>query len=189
MFSIISGCEGFGLPKKPVPEPAPPPPKVEVLPSPAPIARATKSDIHFAQSALNDLGYAVGEVDGIWGPRSARAIRNFEKMHRLHSADGHLSSLNLYMLEKTSKLERGSMVAKPASRKGIRAKLDSSIPLSNGPQLVIIDRAYSILAKPNPFSQLLIELPVGTGVYIIRLQEGWYEVESEDRVHGYIKAN
>lgn len=189
MFLIISGCEGFGSPKKPVPEPTPPPPKVEVLPSPAPIERATKSDIHYAQSALNHLGYTVGQVDGIWGPRSAQAVRNFEQMHRLHSADGHLSRLNLYMLEKTSKLEHGHIVAKPVSRKGIRAKLDSSIPLSSGPQLVIIDRVYAILAKPNPFSQLLIELPVGTGVYIIRLQEGWYEVESEDRIHGYIKAN
>ena len=172
------------------PEPTPPPPpKVIVLPSSAPIARAAKSDILFAQAALNELDYAVGEVDGIWGPRSARAIRNFEKMHRLHSANGRLSKLNLYMLEKSSKLKRGNIISKTDTRKGIRAKLDSSVPLGNGPQLVIIDQPYSVLAKPNPFSEQLIELPVGTGVYIIRLQEGWYEVESENRLHGYIKAN
>jgi len=35
------------------------------------------------QGRLRDLGYYAHAVDGIWGPRTARALRNFQRAHAL----------------------------------------------------------------------------------------------------------
>jgi hypothetical protein len=189
---MTSGCEGF-LAQKPAPQEqtkAPPPPP---LPSAAPIAYAAKSDIMYAQRTLNKLGYNAGIVDGIWGPQSARAIRNFEKKYQLDTANGLLSELNLFMLEKFSNTsrEQQASVNEPSVPRGngISAKLDRSTPLSNAPQLVILDRSYPMLAKPNPFSEKIATLDAGSGIYVISLQEGWYEVESEQQIKGFVKAD
>lgn len=192
--SVLSGCTLFENTKSaPPPEADTAPPKLEPLPSAKPVLPASKRDIEFAQTTLNNLGYKLGRVDGIWGPKSAEAIRRFEKNYGLESADGFLSELNLFMLEKISNTSRHAVAenAQQTNPKkfGISAKLDESIPLSTAPQLVFIDKPYAILAKPNPFSEQLALLPVGTGIYIISLQDGWYEVESEDKDYGFIQAD
>ncbi len=40
------------------------------------------------QSQLNALSFELGEPDGIWGPKSRRAIRLFQLEHQL-VADGY----------------------------------------------------------------------------------------------------
>lgn len=129
-------------------------------------------------------------MDGIWGPRSAQAIRQFEQQYGLPSANGFLSELNLFMLEKVSNTKRVSEPVAPPQPviRGIAAKLDKSIPLADAPQLVFLEQSQQMLAKPNPFSEQLAELAPGTGIYVISQQEGWYEVESEDKQRGFIKA-
>lgn len=34
--------------------------------------------VRSAQAALNDQGYSVGEVDGLWGPQTQSAVRRFQ---------------------------------------------------------------------------------------------------------------
>lgn len=187
----LTACDAAMFGKKEVEEPvtAPPPEPVIELPSAEPIIDASKADIRFAQTVLNDLGFDVGVVDGIWGPRSARAIRNFERINGLTSAQGKLSELNLTMLERIGNTQRGDAFAPPERVSGLAARLDKSAPLEQGPQLIIADKAYPLMAKPNPYSEILATLVAGTGIYVIRQQDGWFEVESEDRVRGFIQAN
>ena len=187
----LAGCDAM-LMRKPqeevAPAPPPPPPK-KIEPSAAPIL-ATDADVVFAQAALKELGYRVGAVDGLWGPRSANAIRQFENDHTLTSADGRLSELNLSVLDKLSQHDRATFKLEPKKRpKGISAQLDKSVPLKAAPQLIITERTYSVLAKANPYSRVVTTLPAGTGIYVISLQQGWYEIESVDRLRGFIRAN
>lgn len=185
----MGGCESLGFPAKPKAEPPPVAPPIVVTPSAEPIIDPPAPDIQYAQACLKQLGYKIGAVDGIWGPRSAKAIRSFELSNGITSANGHLSELNLITLQQFSNLSRDSMPEiKPVTRVGLAAKIKTSLTNSQAPQLVIIDEPYTLLAKPNPFSATVATLQVGTGIYVLSLQEGWYEVESEDRVHGYIKA-
>ena len=163
---------------------------LEVLPSAQPITQAGKMDIVFAQTGLNQLGFKLGQVDGFWGPRSARAMVIFEKANNLQTAQGRLSLLNLYMLNKVTNIDRSKLVMPaPASRTGLIAKLDKQTPLSTAPQLVMTDRDYTILARTNPYSDKLTNIPAGSGLYIIQLREGWFEVESRSGVRGFINTD
>lgn len=159
--------------------------------SSTPLTRLPKDKIFEAQQRLSLLGYGVGPVDGIWGPRSAKAIRNFELDNGLSTANGFLSELNLHMLDTLthSKRQRSRRASKAESGQGISAKLDKSVGLNQGPQLVFTDREYDLLLKPNPYSERLVRLTKGVGIYVLSLQEGWFEVESENQQKGYIKAD
>lgn len=154
------------------------------------IVPAKVIDVRFAQQALNKLGYKIGTVDGLWGPRSATAIREFESKMSLSSANGHLSELNLHELEIASGLTRESYSALNInSPTGISAKLNRAIALSDGPQLIIVDHEYKVLSKPNPYSSVLLTLAPGTGIYVISKQDGYFEIESINRKRGYIKID
>lgn len=188
----LSACETLFLERQSndqealtVIEPAP-----VIEPSSEPINDAKMGDILFAQTALKTLNYKIGQVDGIWGPRSATAMRAFETDHELLSADGFLSELNLTRLAERAELDRDSFAElspTPIAR-GIAALLDKDAPLSDAPQLVILDRDYTMLSKPNPFSEQLSQLAGGAGIYVINLRDGWYEVETKDKQRGFIKA-
>ena len=207
---ILSGCPA----KKPVVEVLPPeaPPKaVPVKPkSAAPIIRAPKETIMLAQAALTKLGYKIGGVDGLWGPRSAKAIREFEAQQKIWSANGHISELNLDFLRRLSGIDtvepeikskqkrRSSAVAKTTDltanvatteESGITAKLNQQATLEEGPQLIIVDREYNVFSKPNPYSATLTKLRAGTGIYILARESDWYEIESLDRLKGYVKVD
>lgn len=156
--------------------------------SPDPIIPAKAVDVRFAQQALSRLGYRIGAVDGLWGPRSATAIRAFESKLTLTSANGHLSELNLHHLENASGLSRENFgTLQISSPTGVRAKLSRTIPLSEAPQLIIVDREYRVLSKPNPYSSELLILAPGTGIYVISEQDGYFEIESINRKRGFIK--
>lgn len=188
----LSACQQLEL-INPFPRPTaeaeaaaePPPPRISAVP-----IKMSERDISFAQAALNSLGYKVGEVDGLWGPRSERAIRSFEQDQNLVSANGRLSELNLTTLERISRIRRRSLPApKSGTTKGIAAKLDPTILRQQKvPQLIITEQPYPILLRANPFSEVITTLPPGTGLYILNLQSGWYEVESTDNLRGFIKA-
>lgn len=158
-------------------------------PSAAPI-EATIDDISFAQAGLRKLGYGIGRVDGIWGARSAQAMRRFEKDNGLKSAEGQLTELNLWTLELRTGSQRTANSAQLLlSSRSLAAQLHGKQLDESEPPLIITERDYQIMARANPYSEVLTTLPAGTGLYILRLQHGWYEVESTDDLHGYIKAN
>lgn len=171
-----------------------PPAVTKTAPPPAPfsadpIRPAPKKTVRYAQTALKQLGYSIGEIDGLWGPRSARAIRAFEKDQKITSANGHLSPLNINRLEKAFGKTQDNYQRKPQGPKGIASKLDKSVPLTKSPQLIIVEREYQVFAKPNPYSATLSSLSPGTGIYVVSLQEGWYQIESINRLKGYVVAD
>ena len=171
----------------------PPPPEL----SAEPIIPPVKSDVFFAQASLKKLGYKIGYFDGIWGPRSAKAMIAFENDHNLETAGGRLSELNLSTLVNLSGIKRdayqkSSVPAKTTSSTTtleIAQKLgELQTEQKNGPHLIIVDKTFKVLSKPNPYSSELTDLVAGTGVYIIsRLEDNWYEIESINRLKGYIQ--
>jgi hypothetical protein len=55
------------------------------------------SDVRSAQQALKDAGYDVGPIDGKMGPKTAAALRKFQKDHGIQ-ASGRLDSRTLAAL-------------------------------------------------------------------------------------------
>lgn len=153
------------------------------------LQKVSTRDVFYAQTALKQLGYAIGTVDGIWGERSAAAMLAFEEIRGIRSAGGAISQLNLYELSRATKVRSSDIESTLRQRKSLRAKIDTSVPLSSAPQLIIVEQSYPVLAKANPYSEVLLTLQPGTGIYIIAEQDGWYEIESLQRLRGYIREN
>jgi hypothetical protein len=108
----------------------------------------------------------------------------------LWSADGHLSELNLHYLTEESQLSLATFKSQPKPvPKGIAGKLRGTASLEKGPQLIIVERGYEVFTKPNPYSAKLAKLEPGTGIYVVSKQPGWYEIESVNRLKGFIKAD
>lgn len=179
-------------------EPVTRPTKEVRLPSAAPLESVSERDVLFAQAALNQLGYRAGVIDGMWGSQSANAMRAFEQKEKIESANGKLSALNLYRLSKTAKVLRSTVESKTKSKANSNAaekpnslvsKLDISAPLSSAPQLIILDAPYPVLAKANPYSEVVTTLKEGTGVYVLARQGEWFEIESLEQQRGFIKEN
>lgn len=188
---FVSACSNFNS----TPENEEPaivaPVKQSVQYSVSPIIRPSSNDIRFAQNALKKVGYRIGQADGIWGKRSSAAMIAFESKNDIWSADGFLSELNLHTLANKSglsRLEFNKATVKVVAKK-IAQLLNKSTPLSNGPQLIIVERQYQMLSKPNPYSSKLLKLTPGTAIYIIAKQDGWYKIESLERQKGYVKVD
>lgn len=187
---IIGGCQ----PKTTVVTVAPPPPPVEQKPvfSSAPITNASRDQVLLAQTALTKLGYQPGGVDGLWGPRSAKSLQRFESQHSLTSAGGFLSEANLNALSEKSGLTIQSVIAarskqKTVKKEGIKSKLSGNVK-QNKPQLIIVEQPHTIYTQPNPFSEVLLELQAGTGIYVINQNDDWLSVETIARDKGYIQV-
>jgi peptidoglycan hydrolase-like protein with peptidoglycan-binding domain len=56
----------------------------------ASVSRSSSQDIREAQRALNKMGFDAGSVDGVWGPNTAAAIRNFQQSRGIE-ATGRLN--------------------------------------------------------------------------------------------------
>ena len=185
--TLLAGCETPQLEQSPI-EPkisvAKPEPRV-----PQPI-NASIRDIRYAQAALKQLNYNIGWVDGIWGERSATALQKFEQDNGILSAGGKLTRANLLALRKTAKVQESDLnlpLEKPSEPLNIASKLNKESPLEDAPQLILLDKPYPMMEKPNPFSELIAVLQAGAGVYVISTDNGWYEIESLDEQRGYIK--
>lgn len=168
-----------------------------------PILTPKKSDIVFAQNSLKALGYSIGKVDGKWGRRSESAIKLFEKNQDIQSANGKLSTLNLYALQNTheplkttrtqlvrasnSTVETPAKITSNKSSSSIANKLSTTVQNPNTPQLIIVDHSYSVLIKPNPYSASITKIEAGSGIYVLSQQNGWYEVETLNNQRGYIQ--
>ena len=190
-MSLFS-CAKQQVSSAPVVVTAPVKPTLSALP--LPLDSLSAADFTLAQAALDQLGYNVQFIDGIWGPRSAAALKKYEADRELLTANGRLSELNLTSLIEETGLKREAFipepqtpVIEPPTETGISAKLDPNSSLSNAPQLIITDLAYTVMARPSPYSEEVVKLPEGAGLYIVNLEEGWYKVETLERQQGYIK--
>ena len=99
------------IPTAVTPPPAPtPPPATSTTPPPSPPAAPVElpegvtlragsegDDVRAVQQALSQLGYAVGEVDGIYGPRTQAAVAAFQEASGL-TADGIVGAETLQAL-------------------------------------------------------------------------------------------
>ena len=182
---LLAGCETSQ--KEPTAEPA------IVIAEPvqnAPhIENVSDKDIRFAQIALKKLSYDIGEVDGIWGEKSAKALQEFEQNVGIKSAGGKISLANLAALKKVTRVRKSDLEPpkpKPVEPIGISSKLTKEPSLAEAPQLILLDKPYPMMEKPNPFSLMVAVLQAGVGVYVISSENGWYEIESLDQQRGYI---
>jgi peptidoglycan hydrolase-like protein with peptidoglycan-binding domain len=58
----------------------------------------TQQDVRQLQRKLNNMGYDAGQVDGIWGPRTQGAVRNFQQAKNLQ-ASGRLNEQTMDALD------------------------------------------------------------------------------------------
>ncbi len=78
-----------------------------------------------AQSLLNKLGYKLGTADGVAGPKTVRAVRRFQKSHRIR-VDGKITPALLSALQrKNARRATGrSLASKSTRRARSTAKLE-----------------------------------------------------------------
>lgn len=191
LTSLLGAC--ITTPKKTVVEPVKETPKPVVsLPSAEPIVAVSRKEVLFAQSALKKLGYRIKSIDGLWGPRSAQAMRNFEQANNVESANGRISQLNLFMLEKKSGIRISDLHQTKKVKKqkptGLTAQLGTNTDFNSGPKLVIANQNYKLFSQPSTNSSKAKLVTKGTGLFVIGRKKGWYKVESEDKSLGYIQA-
>lgn len=125
--------------------------------------------VSHAQVLLNDLGYPIGVVDGVKGPRTMAAIRAFQKAQGL-SADGRVSATLLAQLqvarrelmvrETQARLARlGYKIGPIDGRTGPRTRAAISVfqeseglPVTGKVTPELVERLYSIFppAQPKP---------------------------------------
>src|SRR5919109_2200226 len=77
------------------------------------------SDTALVQSRLRALGYEVGPIDGIMGPKTRGAIRQFQRQGGM-PADGKLKKTLLVRLEKAYEARWQGELAANAARAGIK---------------------------------------------------------------------
>ena len=158
--------------------------------STSPISNPKKELVELTQTRLQNLGYKVGFIDGLWGKRSEQAMVKFESDNGLISAGGQLSDLNLEVLSRLSpssvqRKQIKSVVIKPPT-KTLTEQVDKT-KNPKTPQLIILEKDYLLLSKANPYSSVIKKLDAGAGIYVSPIQDtGWFKIETLDDNHGYI---
>jgi len=79
---------------------------LEIVSAPAvlahgPHSRANAEEVRQVQQKLNDMGYHAGSVDGVLGPRTESALRQFQHARSL-DATGDIDSKTLAALHRES---------------------------------------------------------------------------------------
>ena len=87
---FLAGCAGApetpSAPATPPPQPTRPPPAPAAQPrtqQPDPAASAEGMTVFEMQERLNELGYKLGTVDGVAGPRTVEALKKFQSDNKL----------------------------------------------------------------------------------------------------------
>ena len=136
----LAACSSMGMGGSP-PSPAPPPP-VAQLPQTAPVASVT---IHDVQTALQQNGYYKNQkLDGVWGPRTERAVKAFQRAHGLTS-NGQLDVPTLQALNLTG----APPSTGPASAADNTDNNDNNAGVNNPPPAPPPDNGASANVPPN----------------------------------------
>ena len=85
---LLAGCAGApetpsSAPAAPPPQPSRPQPAPASTPQPAPAVNVEGMTIFEMQERLNELGYKLGTVDGVSGPKTAEALKKFQSDNKL----------------------------------------------------------------------------------------------------------
>jgi peptidoglycan hydrolase-like protein with peptidoglycan-binding domain len=91
---FLAGCAGAPETASDAPKAAPPPPPARPAPTPPPAPRPMQPDpaatnaegmtIFELQERLNELGYKVGTVDGVMGPKTVDALKKYQGDNKLN---------------------------------------------------------------------------------------------------------
>jgi peptidoglycan hydrolase-like protein with peptidoglycan-binding domain len=77
--------------------------------------RMAASDVTATQQALRDKGYDPGPIDGVWGPKTAKAVRDYQKAEGL-TVTGRMDTATADRLGvKTSMSQTASPASPPTS--------------------------------------------------------------------------
>ena len=85
---LLAGCAGApetpsSAPAAPPPQPSRPQPAPASTQQPAPPVNVEGMTIFEMQERLNELGYKLGTVDGVSGPRTVEALKKFQSDNKL----------------------------------------------------------------------------------------------------------
>jgi peptidoglycan hydrolase-like protein with peptidoglycan-binding domain len=86
---LLAGCAGAPEtpsstpPATPPPHPARPQPAPAGTQQPAPAVSVEGMTVFEMQERLNELGYKLGTVDGVSGPRTVEALKKFQSDNKL----------------------------------------------------------------------------------------------------------
>ena len=85
---LLAGCAGApetprSAPATPPPQPSRPQPAPASTQQPAPAVNVEGMTIFEMQERLNELGYKLGTVDGVSGPRTVEALKKFQSDNKL----------------------------------------------------------------------------------------------------------
>ena len=85
---LLAACAGApetpsSAPAAPPPQPSRPQPAPASTPQPAPAVNVEGMTIFEMQERLNELGYKLGNVDGVSGPRTVEALKKFQSDNKL----------------------------------------------------------------------------------------------------------
>ena len=90
----LAGCGGGSSQQAAATPPPAPPPAPAPAPPPAMVNPNSPDTLRQVQTALQQDGLYHGQVDGKWGPRTQRAVMQFQHKNGLH-ATGHLDQATL----------------------------------------------------------------------------------------------
>ena len=85
---LLAGCAGApetpsSAPPATPPQPSRPQPAPAGMQQPAPAVNVEGMTIFEMQERLNELGYKLGTVDGVSGPRTVEALKKFQSDNKL----------------------------------------------------------------------------------------------------------
>jgi peptidoglycan hydrolase-like protein with peptidoglycan-binding domain len=98
-------------------------------------SQLNKKQIKQLQTSLNKKGLDAGHVDGMWGPMTATAVRNFQKKQNIN-ANGHLTRQTLAALgvnvqgqsqaQNQQPSKKGTVGAAPSETTGQGSSMDTN---------------------------------------------------------------
>lgn len=95
-------------------------------------AQYSANQVRQAQESLNARGYAAGPVDGMWGPQTSSAVRQFQQAQGMQ-ATGQLNAQTAEALGVQAGAARGSQVGEnPDMQRAPRSRAPGTQPGSRG---------------------------------------------------------
>lgn len=100
--------------------------------------------VKIVQTSLQFFGYYEGEIDGIYGPLTEKALKTVEREHDVKLIENHPEAVLTTMYEQElDKVKKTEQTKKQSQNKQLQ-----SIPKQNGNLEAVVDTARSLLGSP-----------------------------------------
>jgi peptidoglycan hydrolase-like protein with peptidoglycan-binding domain len=126
-----SPSEAAVVPSTPEAAVVPPPPETAVVPPPPEAMKdpSNRTDAMWIQTKLHDLGYYAGNANGIFGPASHSALRDFKSMNGLQDDDKWDKESERLLSSKQSIRASSTFIGSWAKDTGACQSVQGSAPL------------------------------------------------------------